>query len=110
MCQQENYKELLNKLGGIKKNYTDYMTTEPLDCNAELERIDSADFDLCCVVLTLFLREEHFSQNGCFNNRCNNGDVQRIIDRMIVVLENRESEIKRRLQGRTSEYFMFLDD
>ena len=109
-CLADYYQDMLDKLGGIKRNYADYMTTEPIDCDAELKRIETANFDLCCALLTLLLREDHFAQYGCFDNRCNNGDVQKIIDRMIVVLEDREAEIKRRLQGRAAEYLMFVDD
>lgn len=109
-CLADYYQDLLNKLGGIKRNYADYMTNEPVDCDAELKRIETANFDLCCALLTLLLREDHFAQYGCFDNRYKDGDVQKIIDRMIVVLEDRELEIKRRLQGRAAEYLMFLDD
>ena len=109
-CLADYYQDMLDKLGGIKRNYADYMTTEPIDCDAELKRIETANFDLCCALLTLLLREDHFAQNGCFDNRYKTGDVQKIIDRMVFVLENREAEIKRRLQGRAAEYLMFLDD
>lgn len=109
-CLADYYQDMLDKLGGIKRNYADYMTTEPIDCDAELKRIETANFDLCCALLTLLLREDHFAQFGCFDNRYKTGDVQKIIDRMIVVLEDREAEIKRRLQGRAAECLMFLDD
>lgn len=109
-CLADYYQDLLNKLGGIKRNYADYMTTEPVDCDAELKRIETANFDLCCALLTLLLREDHFAQYGCFDNRYKDGDVQKIIDRMIVVLEDQEAESKRRLQGRAAEFLMFLDD
>ena len=109
-CLADYYQELLDKLGGIKRNYADYMTTEPLDCDAELKRTETANFDLCCALLTLLLREDHFAEYGCFDNRYNNGDVQKIINRMIVVLEDREQEIKRILQGRAAEYLMFRSE
>lgn len=109
-CLADYYQDLLDKLGGIKRNYADFMTTEPIDVNVELERVDTANYDLCCALLTLLLREDHFMQYGCFERRVENGDVQKIIDRMIFVLEDREKEIKRRLQGRAAEYLMFLDD
>ena len=86
------------------------MTTEPINCDKELKRIASADWDLCCVLLTMLFREDHFSQYGCFDRRYANGDVQRIIDKMIAVLEEEELEIKRLLAGRAAEYLMFMDD
>ena len=109
-CLADYYQSLLDKLGGLKRNYADYTTTEPIDCDVELKRTETANFDLCCALLTLLLREDHFMEYDCFNNRCNNGDVQKIINRMITVLEAQEQGIKRRLQRRAAEYLMFLDD
>ncbi|MEE1012632.1 MAG: hypothetical protein U0L11_11440 [Acutalibacteraceae bacterium] len=110
-CSLEmHYQNLLELIGGLKRQYYDYMITEPINVDEELKRIETADFDLCGALLTLLLREDHFAQYGCFERRCKNGDVQRIIDRMIYVLVNRESEIRKRLQGRAAEYLMFMDD
>ena len=36
------------------------MTTEPINCNEELKRLESADYDLCSALLTMLLREDHF--------------------------------------------------
>lgn len=110
-CSLEmHYQNLLEQIGGLKRQYYDYMITEPINVDEELKRVETADFDLCGALLTLLLREDHFAQYGCFERRCKNGDVQRIIDRMIYVLEDRESEIRKRLQGRAAEYLMFMDD
>lgn len=89
------YYELLGIMGSMKYGYGDYMTTAPINCDEELKRTATADWDLCCALLTMLLREDHFAQYGCFENRCEKGDVQRIIDRMIAVLEYKESEIKK---------------
>jgi len=86
------------------------MITEPVNTDEELKRIKTADFDLCCALLTLLLREDHFAQYDCFERRFKSGDVKKITDRMIYVLENREEEIRRRLRSRAAEYLMFLDD
>ena len=109
-CLTDYYLYLLKRIGVLKSHYYDYMITEPINADEELKRIEIADFDLCGSLLTLLVREDYFAQYGCFERRCENGDVQRIIDRMICVLEDRESEIKRRLQGRAAEYLMFMDD
>lgn len=109
-CLADYYQELLEKVGSIQYHYGDYMTTEPINCDEELKRIASADWNLCCALLTMLFREDHFSQYGCFDRRYANGDVQRIIDKMIAVLEEEELEIKRRLAGRAAEYLMFMDD
>ena len=104
------YQNLLEQIGGLKRQYYDYMITEPINVDEELKRVETADFDLCGALLTLILHEDHFAQYGCFERRCEKGDVQKIVDRMIYVLENRESEIRKRLQGRAAEYLMFLDN
>ena len=109
-CLADYYQVLLEKVGSIQYHYGDYMTTEPINCDKELKRIATADWDLCCALLTMLFREDHFTPYGSFNKRCEKGDVQRIIDRMIAVLEEEELEIKRRLAGRAAEYLMFMDD
>ena len=38
------YYGLLEDLGDLKGNYTDYMTTEPIKCNEELQRVKNADY------------------------------------------------------------------
>ena len=109
-CLADYYLNLLEQIGGLKRQYYDYMITVPINSDEELRRVETADFDLCGALLTLLLREDHFAQYGYFDHRYENGDVQKIIDRMIYVLEDRESEIRRRLRGRAAEYLMFMDD
>ena len=103
----EYYSDLLEKIGGLKRNYYDYLITEPIQVDEELKRVETADFDLCCALLTMLIREDHFNGHGCFERRCENGDVQKIIDRMICVLEDKEAETERRLRGRAAECLMF---
>lgn len=79
------YYEALESMGDLIGNYGDYMTTEPINCDEELKRLPEADYELCAALLTMLLREDHFS-NGSFGRRCKNGDVQPIIDRMISLL------------------------
>lgn len=95
-CLVDYYQDLLEKVGDIKCDYGNYMTTNPIDCNAELKRVDIADYDLCCALLTMLFREDHFAQYGCFDRRCEEGDVQRIIDRMIKLLEEKEESVKKK--------------
>ena len=109
-CLVDYYQDLLEKVGSIIRNYGDYLTTEPINCDAELKRVETADFDLCCALMTMLFREDHFAQYGCFDNRCEKGDVQKIINRMIALLEEKEESIKKRLSGRAMEYRMFMDD
>jgi len=106
VCLPDYYQDMLYLFGDIKKNYADYMVTEPIDCNTELKRLVSADYDLCCALLTMLLRADHFAQYGCFESHVKNGDVPQIIRRMIKNLEKREMETERRLAGRAAEFFM----
>ena len=79
---QEN---LLKTIGDLKTNYGDYMITEPIDCNEELKRISGADYELCTALLTMLLREDHFS-NGSFDQRFADGQVLPVLVRMKDVL------------------------
>ena len=109
-CLADYYYKLLENMCSMKYDYGDYMTTDPINCDEELKRTSTADWDLCCALLTMLLREDHFAQYGCFDNRFKNGDVQRIIDRMVFLLEQKEESIKRRLTGRAMEYIMFNEE
>ena len=62
-----SYYETLENTGDMKYNYGDYLITEPIDCDMELARLKDADYELCCVLLTMLLREDHFS-NGSFES------------------------------------------
>lgn len=79
------YYNLLENMGGLKINYRDYMITEPIDCDSELERVATADWDLACALLTMLLREDHFD-NGSLMYRQRKGQVNAILNRMIELL------------------------
>lgn len=81
-----NSYEVLEETGDLKTNYWDYMTTEPINCDEELKRLEHADYDLCSALLTMLLREDHFC-NGAFAQRVESGQVECIIQRMIKLLE-----------------------
>ena len=74
------YAELLLSMGDMKLNYRDYMITEPINCSEELKRVFNADYDLCAALLTMVLREDHFS-NGSFKRRFAAGQVKINISR-----------------------------
>ena len=76
----------LEKIGVLKCNYYDYMITEPIDCEEELKRLPEADYDVTCALMTMLLREDHFS-NGSFERRYQNGQVVPILERMIQLLQ-----------------------
>lgn len=83
----EVYYKLLEDINALKTNYLDYMTTEPIDCDVELKRLSDADFDLCAALLTMLLREEHFS-NGLLMERYKNGQIDAILNKMLETLKN----------------------
>ena len=84
---EEQYYDLLERMGDLKKNYWDYMLTEPINCDIELKRLPMADYDLCAALLTMLLREDHFS-NGALRERYEVGQVDAILRRMSNLLES----------------------
>lgn len=86
----ETFYETLEKCGSLKTNYHDYMTTSPIDCDEELLRLPRADYDLSCALLTMLLREDHFS-NGSFVRRQRMGQVKLIVEQIIHLLESQNT-------------------
>lgn len=81
----DDFYDVLEKCDSLKTNYYDYMTTDPINCDEELLRLPTADYDLCCALLTMLLREDHFS-NGSFDRRQRCGQVKPIIERILKLL------------------------
>ena len=81
----ELFYEVLEQCDAIKTNYHEYMTTAPINCDEELLRVSTADYELCCALLTMLLREDHFS-NGSFDRRQRRGQIKPIIERIIFLL------------------------
>ena len=82
---EELYYDLLERMGDLKRNYWDYMSTEPINCDVELQRLPEADYNLCAALLTMLFREDHFS-NGALRARYESGQVNAILHRMIALL------------------------
>ena len=78
--------KLLEAMDDLKRNYGDYMTTAPINCDEELKRLPDADYELCTALLTMLLREDHFC-NGSFMRRYEDGQVKMILDRMLELLK-----------------------
>ena len=85
----EYFYEVLEKCDSLKTDYFDYMTTSPINCDEELLRLETANYDLSCALLTMLLREDHFC-NGSFGERQRNGQVQSIIKHIIDLLITHE--------------------
>lgn len=90
LCEKMFY-DVLEKCGDLK-DYSDYMTTHPINCDVELRRLSTADCDLCCALLTMLLREDHFD-NGAFERRQRIGQVKPIVERIITLLSAMEKNI-----------------
>lgn len=75
VSSEENFYVILEKCDALKTNYNDYMTTAPIDCDVELRRLPNANYDLCCALLIMLLREDHFC-NGSFDRRQRRGQVK----------------------------------
>lgn len=84
--EAEKCYKILETIGDLKTNYGDYLITEPINCDEELKRVESADYELCSALFTMLLREDHFC-NGMFTQRQVAGQVRIIILRMIEILE-----------------------
>lgn len=85
LLRVELFYDILEKCDALKTNYYDFSTTHPIDCDTELLRLPTANYDLCCALLTMLLREDHFS-NGSFERRERSGQVKPIIERIITLL------------------------
>lgn len=87
VLQTETFYKVLEECNALKVDYSEYSTTHPIDCSQELLRLPNADYDTCCALLTMLLREDHFS-NGSFERRQRDGAVRPIIEKMIALLAN----------------------
>ena len=87
VLRTELFYDILEECGDLKQNYADYSSTHPIECDHELLQLPFADYDTCCALLTMLLREDHFS-NGSFERRQCAGQVKPIVDRMLLLLEH----------------------
>ena len=87
IVRTELFYDILEKCGDLKENYAEYASTHPINCTHELLQLPTADYDTCCALLTMLLREDYFS-NGRFEERQRANQVKPIIDRMILLLKN----------------------
>ncbi len=81
--------EALEKTGDMKFDYTEYAISAPVNCNEELKRVENVDYDICCAIMTMLLREDHFD-NGSFERRYREGQVLPVLKRMIEMLEGQD--------------------
>lgn len=96
--RMEDFYKALEDAGDIKFRYHEYASQKDggISCEEELKRLQNADYDICCALMTMLLREDHFC-NGFFEERYRKGQVSPILERMIKLLENRVSGVKARI-------------
>lgn len=78
--------KMLKEIRAFKTDYLHYMTTDPIDADKELERLETADYDLCAALLMMLLREEQY-RTGSFELRRESGEIAVIVQRMISFLD-----------------------
>jgi len=82
---ENHYYDCLSDIGDFKGDYYHYLNTRPMDVEIEMKRLPEADYELCAALLTMLLREDHFS-NGSFARRYHKGEVTSILNRMMKIL------------------------
>ena len=85
--REDEYYKLLEDMGDLKTNYRDYMTSDFIDCDVELKRLEEADYELCTALFTMLLREDHFS-NGSLCRRYESGQLDAVLCKMIKELDS----------------------
>ena len=87
LYNEDIYYKLLEDMGDLKTNYRDYMTSDLIDCDIELGRLEEADYELCTALFTMLLREDHFC-NGSLCKRYESGQLDAVLCKMIKELES----------------------
>ncbi|MGL4624413.1 MAG: DUF6508 domain-containing protein [Culicoidibacterales bacterium] len=77
---------MLKEIRAFKTDYLHYMTTDPINADKELERLESADYDLCAALLMMLLREEQH-RSGSLQSRRDSGELATLVTRMIQFLD-----------------------
>lgn len=63
-------------MGDMKYNYTEYFENQNVD--EALQLLPTSDYNLCCALLTLILREDYWI-NVSFERRYKNGQVTDVV-------------------------------
>lgn len=87
----EIYCDVLENINALIYNYPDWLDDQNVD--KQLKKLDKADYNFACVLMTLVLREDYWI-NGAFDKRLKAGEVTPIIEKMITELENEEKLLK----------------
>ena len=87
----EEYYDALESINALVYNYPDWFDDKDVD--EQLKKLDKADYNMACALMTLVLREDYW-KNGSFDRRYHAGEVTPITEKMIVELEKEEQLLK----------------
>jgi hypothetical protein len=96
--RMEAYYSSLKMLGLLLINDKKYFNT-PIDPEAELAKLDSADMEMCGALLTMLLREDCWFDNA-FDERLKQGWPQKIVRRMIGLAQQKQFRIQDSTAGK----------
>lgn len=82
--KHEVFYKALQEMDDLIGDYSKYFID--MDVDKALELTATANYELCCALLTLTLREDYWSE-GSFEERYKAGQVMDIVNRMIELLE-----------------------
>lgn len=84
----EHYCKLFDEMDDNVYNYTEYVEQ---NVDKEIKRLPNADYHMCCCLMTLIFREDHFI-NGKFRERYDSGMVTDVLERMILLLKGKDNK------------------
>lgn len=84
----EHYCKLFDEMDDNVYNYTEYVEQ---NVDKEIKRLPNADYHMCCCLMTLIFREDHFI-NGKFRERYDSGIVTDVLERMILLLKGEDNK------------------
>ena len=82
--KHEVFYKALQEMDDLIGDYSKYFID--MDVDKALELTSTANYELCCALLTLTLREDYWSE-GSFEERYKAGQIMDIVNRMIELLE-----------------------
>lgn len=80
--KHDQMREFLDTNNMLVGNYYNYLSSEPINVDLELKRLDSCDIETCSALLTMLYREDHFNE-GAYERRWEKGEVQIVIQRLM---------------------------
>ena len=75
----------LDSNGMVVHNYFDFVSSQPIDVDYELKKLETTDIEKCSALLTMLFREDHFSE-GSFDRHWSKGEVQMVIRRLMMLI------------------------